>query len=263
MEFREFTSSILTFWGAGCAEHILKPLEYTTFIRRRNYCLNAYFQKGLSGIVGIDWGRIVSFSFEMPIEVSPLPILGKNISVVICHWISPPLATNNYKTMLWERTIELIKLRGFGGISLLSPLDAELHFFESFGFSKIAETDAIGITSSLLFLNLTDVSPPAVKQPSPLPPPSKRKYAIDIFYPEYCPIGTLVLNNVLRNIGEVAKKIEVRVHDTIQRDVVLKYGRAFGCYLNGKNITPQIISGKSLSEIFKNLNQNTRFTRFH
>ncbi len=253
MEFRELTSSLLTFWGAGCAEHILDPGEYATFIRRRNHWINSNLPRGLSGIVGIDWGRIVSFAFELPIEITPLPVMGSDIAVVVCHWISPPMATYNHKNNLWERIIELVKLRGFGGIALLCTTDTEMPFFESLGFQKIAESDSFGISSLLLFLNLKHSKLPILKKPAFLPPPQKRKFVVDVFYPEYCPLGTILLNRVLRQISTLASQIEVRVHDTAQRDVVLRLGRIMGCYLNGENITSEIISGKSIVDIIENM----------
>ena len=249
MEFRELTSSLLNFWGLGCAEHILDSRDYMTFIRRRNHWVNRNLSRGLSGIIVFDWSRIIAFSLEIPIDIAPLPILGNNIVVVLCHWVAPPIANPNRKRMLIENVVDRMKSRGFSGMSLVCPHKLELPLFESMGFLTVSQIDCICPNSFLLFLNLNGGEPPVVKQPPPIPPPKKRTFALDVFYPEFCPIGTVLLNRILRQIASVSSLVELRVHDTSTRRVVLELGRTLGCYLNGENISSKILLGVPLKQI--------------
>ena len=253
MDFRELTPSLVTFWGAGCSEHLLTGIESSSFIRQRNNWYIANIPLGLSGLFMMDWGKIVGFSIEMPIDYVPLPIFGNNIVVILCYWTQPVMSTSKHKNLLLIKVMERLERKGYDGIVVFSPGGIDNPVWEAFGFEKITECEFMGMPSYMMFRKYADVSPPSFQSPVSLLPPRQRKYTIDIFYPKYCPIGSLIISKVIKQSPNFAQIAELRVHDTSYRDVVLSSGRVIGVYLNGEDITREIIQNTPIKKIIEKI----------
>jgi len=251
LEFRELTPSLVTFLGAGCSEHLLSGIESSSFIRQRNNWFLSNMPFGLTGLLMIDWGRIVGFSIEIPIEYAPLPIFGNNIIVILCYWTQPAISTSKHKNLLLVQVMERLERKNYGGVVVFSSGNLDTPIWEAFGFEKITECDFMGIPSNMMFRKFSNISPPSFQNPTPVPPPRQRKYAIDIFCPAYCPLGSLIMSRVIKQSPSFAQTAELRVHDTSSREVVIRSGRVFGTYINGKDITREILQNTPIKKIIK------------
>lgn len=249
MQFRELTSMLLASLGLGCTRYLLDSLERTIFIRRRNQWVDSNLPLGLTGLIAADLGETASYTLEMPIELAPMPLIGKNICVIVCYWISPHMATANQKKLIWERVIERVAHRGFSGIALVCPAKIEMLVFQSMGFSIVCDTECMGTASSMVFLDFKNGTAPAMKKPATLALSKRESNVLDIFYPPFCPIGTLLFSRVRNQLIGNSLGIEPRAHDTGTRESVLEFGRTMGAYLNGKNITADILRGAQIEDI--------------
>ncbi|RKZ35116.1 hypothetical protein DRQ33_00515 [bacterium] len=249
MEFRELTSSLVTFWGSGCAEHILTGAENTSFIRRRNNWINANIPLRLSGLLMIDWGKIVGFTIELPVEYAPLPLFGKNLATILCYWTQPAISTSNHKNMLLEQTVERLERKSYSGAVVICSNNLDIPIWESLGFETVGELEMLGSANKVMFLNFSDGSLPSFQRPKPLPSPHQRKLALDLFCPAYCPLGGLLMSKVIKQSPDFARQAELRIHDTSSREVVIRSGRVIGAYLNGKNITTKVLQNVPIIKI--------------
>ncbi len=256
MEFRELTASVLAFWGAGCAEHILSGAEKQAFVRRRNQWIVAHLGKGLSGVVMLDWGRIVGFTLELPVEYAPVPAMGKGIVAVFCSWTAPAVTNPAHRKLLWEHALERFPRRGYKAVLAAAPFDVDVPLLEALGFRKIGEGAHPRARTSFMFKEFVACQPPVLKRGAPIPPPKHRKFALDLFYQPFCPLGTVILNEVLNQVGGLAQRVELRIHDAADKRVVMEFGITLGCFLNGRDVTLSVVAGEPLADILDRLERD-------
>ncbi|GEM_PF-3192010 len=262
MEVRDLTISFLAFWEGGCASEILDRSLTPLYIRRRNQWINGNIHSGLVGFLLFNQGEVVGFLLAMPVESAPLPIIGNGYSVILCNWVKSVFATPKNKGLLVKVAVEKLRHRGFPGIISMTFAPNELSIWEAAGFSPVGEFDFWGFPVKVMVLRFVSLKQPVLQKPVPLPPPRQKKYAIDVFAPSYCPFGTLVISKVIRQTSDFAGLAELRIHDTGIRDVVIRTGRVFGVFLNGENITRQVLAGVPIMKIIGNLEAKRRFEAF-
>ncbi len=252
MEFRELTSSNISILGPGCAEHFLHERLCGKYVWRRNRWIREMLKEGLSGIIAMNDGRLVASTFEFPIEIAPLPVFGRNIAVLMCMWICPPLAKADIKRMLIEKAIEKLSCHGFDGIVAISPMNVDIAIWEAEGFIGIGKTDSYGSHTRFVFMKLRNDNYPSIMQSKPIGPAVSKNIVLDVFCPIYCPLGMIIQEWL--NTQKLAKNgVELRFSDTSIRSEVVKHGRVLGCFLNGIDILPAVVRNTPLEKILQSI----------
>jgi len=251
MEFSELTFTTLAFWDDFCAKHIINPKERPAFIMRRNLWIRNGLENGLSGIVMRDESSICGFALDMPISIAPVPLMGTNLCIIICNWISPIFANPKHKHELFEHEIEHIRARGFGGVALVNLNIHDDVIWESLGFEIINSISFFGSKVNVFFLNFGMARPPVLIEAAKLARSATMPFAIDLFYQSFCPIGAMALARILHQSGELYGSTEFRIHDTATRDEVLTYGTIGGIFVDGIDVSKRVLSGVPLSEIIE------------
>ena len=257
MEIRELTISFLAFWDAGCGATFLDSSLISSYIRRRNQWITGNVSDDLLGLLLFNRGKAIGFVIAMPIEKVPLPVVGEGYGVVLCNWVDPDFASLKYKSVLVGAVVEKLKHRGFGGVISTAFYPNELPMWESFGFSFLGKFDFWGFPVNLLMLQFVALRKPVIQRVVALSPPRQKKYALDVFAPSYCPLGVLVVSRIIKQSSEIARFVELRIHDTGLREVVIKTGRVFGVFLNNVNITRYVLAGVPIIQIIERFEKNS------
>jgi len=249
LDFREFTTSALSFWGSSCAENLLGGVGYSTYLRHRNNWINVNLPLGLSGLMMYDCGKMAGFTLEMPIEHAPVPILGKNIGVFICYWTRPEISVPNRKSVMLEKALVRLAGKGYEGVAVICSCWHDEPIWEALGFSQIDTVKILGLNSTVLFKSFINGTKPIIQKPTSLSPPKNKHIAIDIFYQSFCPISTILISRLMKQTPDFLKILEVRMHETSTRNEVMRFGHMKDVYMNGDNITKEILLEKPLSNV--------------
>ncbi len=251
MEFSELTLTSLSFWDDFCAKQIISPKERPAFIMRRNLWIRNSLEIGLSGTIMRDQSAICGFALDMPLNVAPVPLIGNNIGVVICNWISPIFANPKHKHELFEQELAHLRAKSFGGIALINLNTLDDAIWESLGFEIINSTSYFGSKVNIFFHDFGTARPPALIDPRALTRSTSMPFVVDLFYQAFCPIGAMALARILHQSGELYGSTEFRIHDTSSRDEILSSGIIGGVFIDGIDVSAKVLSGTPISEIIE------------
>ena len=204
--------------------------------------LNEMMTKGLGAKIAYEDERPAGFIEYSPIEVAPMAIAGREITLITCIWVFNPDADKGkggfqgkgYGKALLQAAEDDARRRSKG--MAVSAYDHDFwftpaSFFTHFGYKEV---DRRG-TRVLLFKAFEPVESPSFMEPRYEPQLEPDKVVVDAFWNSRCPMGLVVLRRLREVCAEFGDRVVLREVCTNEREVVERYGMSSGIHFNGQS----------------------------
>lgn len=197
--------------------------------------------KGLKVKLAVDDnGTIGGMIQYIPVEYSTVE--GENLYVVLCIWVhGHKQGRGDYRKKgmgkaLLKAAEEDSKNLGADGLvawGLIIPVFMQASWFKRQGYKVV---DKSGITR-LLWKPFNDkATPPRFMKPQNIPGKDKGKVSVKMFRYGWCQAYNITCERVIRASEEFPGKINLETIETLDREVVKKWGITDGIYINGKEL---------------------------
>lgn len=243
----------------GTCTHVNENnIEREESCRRRIAWLKSMERHGLRVKVAILNGKCAGFLYLIPIEVSPLPIQGKELMVFPCLVSASKFSKNGIGKKLIEAAEEEAKNQNRKGI-------ATIGFFWDFWFMpadyflkldfQVAEKRG---QEAILWKQFDkDAEIPQFREENYTFKPIKGKIVVDLFWNRFCLTSDVEAQRVRDVVSEYGNDVILNEYSAIDQKTIQQYGIERRIYVNGDviEVGPEIEKSELRRAIKKAVNR--------
>ena len=235
IEVRDMTSDDEYF--VSTCSHVSESDEIDACGRRRLEWLRSMHPKGLRTKVALLDGKHAGFLYAMPIEICPAMLMGRDLLMFPCLWVVKGANSRGIgKALLAEAELEAHHQRKKGITTLGHYGDfwfMPATFFEKHGYSAVLRD---GDRAVLWKVFDESAEPPSFLESKYEFIPVAGKVVVDLFWFTFCQTVDVEAQRVREVAGEFGDLVVLNEYCADDRDILLRYQRPRGIFVNGREI---------------------------
>jgi len=217
--------------------HVNESDETDACGRRRLAWLQQIRDRGGAAQVALLDGQHVGFLYCVPIEVAPQGPIGEDLMVIPCLWVLPPAKSKGVGGALVRAAEEQARRQGAKGIVTVAHY-SDFWFMPAAFFEKQGYAAAQRRGQAAVMWKVWDDSAvaPRLLEPKYEFAPAPGKVVVDLFYGTFCQTVDIEAQRVREVAAEFGDAVVLNQYCTDQRDVLLRYERPRGIFVDGQEI---------------------------
>ena len=205
---------------------------------RRLAWLRSKEPDGLRVKVALRDGMRVGFLYAMPIELSPWGLLGEDLLVFPCLFVSTDAQGGGIGRALVEAAEEQARIQGLKGVATMGFYWEDFWFMPAPFFTGLGYEEAVRKGDFALLWKALD---PSAKAPRMLRrdytfEPVPGKVVVDLFWHTFCLTSDQEAARVREVAAEFGDAVVLREYCADDRDTLLRYQIPRAIFINGKEI---------------------------
>ena len=225
--------------------HVNESDETDACGRRRLAWLQGMHADGLRTKVALLDGEHAGFLYAMPIEICPTMLLGRDLLMFPCLWVIQEAKSKGVgEALVVEVELEARRQHKKGVATMGHYGDfwfMPAAYFEKHGYSAILRD---GNKAALWKVFDESAEPPEFMEPThefapgpvPVPGPGPGRVVVDLFWFTFCQTVDIEAQRVREVVSEFGDAVTLNEYCADDREILLRYQRPRGIFINGKEI---------------------------